>query len=424
MNAKPINTDNKISWFRNALSYIKFHENKIFVILLTSIDQVNAKQVLHDIAYLRTFNIKIVLVCGARQKIDDCLSAKGASSQIVNNLRITDRETLECVKEVNALNKLEIEAILSENAHKKIISGNFVTAKPVGVIDGIDFINTGKIRQIDKKAIKKQLKSDNLVLLTPLGFASTGEVFNLSAEDLASMVAAELKADKYIILHSGSNLTDDHGNTVYDLTTEQAEHLETDPIWKRYLDSAVFVCKNHVSRVHILNTSNPDTLLQELFSSKGGGTMVTSKSYEQIRKATLSDAELIFEIINSLAKDGMLLERDLATVEQNIDHYYLLERDKTTIGIVAIVDYEGMTELASLAVVKSYQNGGRGKRLLKYVEKLVKQRPHQTLFALTTQSSHWFIDNGFINSDLDLLPKNRVYDLKRNSKMYLKKLAK
>ena len=103
--------------------------------------------------------------------------------------------------------RIDIEALFSmglinspmHGADINICGGNFVVAKPYGILNGIDYAHTGEIRKVDSEAIQKQLDNNNIVLLSNLGFSATGEVFNLTAEEVAAETAIALQADKLLI---------------------------------------------------------------------------------------------------------------------------------------------------------------------------------------------------------------------------------
>ena len=209
-----------VSWFRNSSPYIHAHRNKTFVIFFGG-EAVLAEDFdhhVHDFALLSSLGIRLVLVHGIRPQIDQRLSRLNATARFHHNLRVTDDTALQCVKEAAGTVRVEIEALLSmglanspmAGSGLKVASGNFVTAKPLGVIDGIDYCHTGEVRRIDSKAIQLQLEQKNVVLLSPIGYSPTGEVFNLSAEQVATAVAAALNAEKLILLTEQCVLDPDH----------------------------------------------------------------------------------------------------------------------------------------------------------------------------------------------------------------------
>ena len=182
-------------WFRLAAPFINTFSNKTFVIAFGGelLDEDQFTALSHDINLLTCLNVKIILVHGARPQIDQKLKEKKISTQLVRNVRVTDDLSMEAVKEANGLIKINIESTLSSSllnspmagSDIKVSSGNFITAKPLGVIDGIDMQHTGEVRKIDSAAIKKKLDNKELVVISPIGYSPTGEVFNLTMEDVA-----------------------------------------------------------------------------------------------------------------------------------------------------------------------------------------------------------------------------------------------
>ena len=81
-----------------------------------------------------------------------------------------------------------------------LVSGNFVTGMPLGVIDGVDMQHSGKVRDVKHQAINELLDRNHVILLSNIGYSKTGEVFNLPAEELATEVAVSLNADKLIFI--------------------------------------------------------------------------------------------------------------------------------------------------------------------------------------------------------------------------------
>ena len=182
--------ENNVKWFRNAAPYINAHRGKTFVLMFggDAVEHANFANIIHDIALLRSLGVKLVLIHGARPQVEKRLKAQSITPQIEQNLRITDAETLLTVKDATGSLRIHIEALLTmglvnspmHGAQIRVSTGNFVIAKPIGVRDGIDFKHTGRVRRIDAEGIKTQLDFGSIVLLSPVGYSSTGEVFNLS----------------------------------------------------------------------------------------------------------------------------------------------------------------------------------------------------------------------------------------------------
>lgn len=395
---------------------------------------------IQDIALLKSLGIKLVLVHGARRQIDECLQQHGHSSQFHNGLRVTEPQHLVAIHQAIGALRIRIEAALStglpnspmHGAHIDAVSGNFVSAAPCGVIDGIDHHHTGKVRRIDVHAIKNALNLGSVVVAGPLGYSLTGEVFNLSYEDVATQIASAINAEKLIALTESEGIRDENNDLIRELTLGDCErHLQTmneDPTSTVFqsLRACYRACYNGVARAHVISYRDEGSLLEELFSRDGAGTMVYSGSYESFRQASIEDVAGILELLDPLEKQGILVRRSRELLEREISRFSIIEKDSTIIACSALYPYEnGMAELACLAVRKEYQNQGRAALLLKHVEKAARAQNVSRLFVLTTQTAHWFIERGFEKSELSELPesKKQLYNYQRNSKIFIKSLS-
>ncbi len=435
-----------VQQFRESSPYINSFRGKTFVIVFNgeAVDDPLFAHLIHDIALLDSLGIRLVLVHGARPQIEQRLAKAGAKFEYVNDLRITDDLALQCVKEAVGSIRVEVESLLSmglanspmAGAQLQVVSGNFVTARPVGIRDGVDFLHTGEVRKINAAAINKQLIDGTIVLLSPVGYSPTGEAFNLSAEDVATAVSAALKADKLIYLTEGQPLQDSRNQTIRELTVAKAgELLERASMDKqaalpgqtlRILRSAVRVCGSGVRRVHVVSRQIDGALLQELFTRDGVGTLVSADLYEGTRQASIDDVAGILDLIAPLEVEGILVRRSREKLEMEIDHFIVVERDGMIIGCAACFPYEEAksAELACLAVHPSYRNCGRGDALLHYVEQKARHNAVEQLFVLSTRSMHWFQERGFAQGEIDDLPMQRqlLYNYQRKSKVFFKRL--
>ncbi|MGZ5053263.1 MAG: amino-acid N-acetyltransferase, partial [Methylobacter sp.] len=404
-----------VSWFRDSSPYIHAHRNKTFVISFGG-EAVLADDFdhhVHDFALLNSLGIRLVLVHGIRPQIDQRLTKLDVPARFHNNLRITDDVALQCVKEAAGLVRVEIEALLSmglanspmAGAKIKVASGNFVVAKPIGVIDGIDYCHTGEVRRIDSAAIHQQLDQDNVVLISPIGYSPSGEVFNLSAEQVATAVSIALKAEKLVLLAEQSCCNPDNGEQIQQMTTAEADvFLQQYPDISTNislpLKAAMQSCQSGIDRVHLINRSIDGALLLELFSRDGIGTLISSTAFEELRPATLNDIGGILELIKPLEQQGKLAKRSREKIEMEIADYIVIERDGLIIGCTALhPDVQGsFGAIACLAVHPDYRGSHRGNRMLEYVYRRARELKLKKLFVLSTQTMHWFIERGFLSS--------------------------
>ena len=429
-----------IKWFRDAAPYINAHRGRTFVIEFggEAVADENFNELINDITLLNSLGIKLVLVHGARPQIEEQLQQNKIESNYSNDLRITDQQSLSLVMQAAGAVRIAIEATLSrglvntpmDGSQVRVASGNFVIAKPIGVKDGVDLCHTGTVRKINHVAIKALLDSNNIVLLSPLGYSLTGEIFNLHAEEVATATATALNADKLIYMIDSEHLLNGK-DKIRELQTSDAEALLQQnkklsaPV-KHDLKSAIEACHQGVKRVHLIGRKQNGALLQELFTRDGIGTLITTGRYENLRPANITDAGGILQLINPLEQDGTLLRRSREQLELEIENFIVTERDGMIIGCAALYsdNDELCGELACLIIHSDYAKQGRGKELLSLIEKQAKQLGLKKLFVLTTKTLHWFREHGFEPVDIEALPikKRSLYNYQRNSKVLLKTL--
>jgi len=434
-------TDPFVHWFRRATPYVHTHRGRTFVIAIggEAVADPGFPDLIHDLALLHGLGIRLVLVHGARPQIEERLSRRGAKLRYVKGLRVTDDEALSCVKEAAGVVRVEIEALLSlglanspmAGVRIPVASGNFVTAKPLGVLDGVDYLHTGVVRRIDRDALRQRLDDGAIALVPPIGYSPTGEVFNLSAADVARSIAIALRADKLIFLLEEPGVTDSTGNVVSnvlsgDVETMLAESATFPEDLAQSLRAGAHACIQGVERVHLIGRRIDGALLRELFTRDGIGTLISAQPYEELRPARIDDVGGILELLRPLEESEVLVRRSRERLETEIDRFFLLERDGMVIACAAIYCYpsDGMGELACVAVHPEYRNRGRGDRLLDRMEVVARQRGIGRLFVLTTQTAHWFRERGFEPARLSDLPmeKQALYNYRRNSKVFIKRL--
>lgn len=428
-----------IEWFRDAAPYIHSHRGKTFVVFIAgqSVEQDNFTRLIKDISLLHSLDIKVVIVHGARAQIDYALEQANIPVQIINGLRVTDDETLAIVKQTVSDIRLKIEAALSiglgntqvSEFEAKVASGNFIKSKPIGVIEGTDFIHTGSVRKVDANKINELLEQNSMVLLSSLGFSASGEIFNLNAEDVATQTAIDIQADKLIILGAACKVTDARENKTSFLntseTTKLIEKTDINEESKRNLQSAITACQQGISRVHLLNSKIDGILLEELFTPNGMGLLISDAPYEKIRQATKNDVTEILSLIRPLQDKGVLVPRQATEISKDINHFHVLEQDEKIIGVVALYVYsQNIGEIACVAVKTNYQKLGYGTKLIKFIEAAAIAQGLSKLFVLSTQTAHWFMEHAYQQTEISKLPiaKQKLYNYARNSKPFIKNL--
>lgn len=438
-------TEAFVKWFRTATPFIHQFRDKTFVVAFGGevVAEGEFLQLTHDLNVLVSLGVRVVLVHGTRPQVEDQLIQHGVTPHYVSGRRVTDDAALRCVKEANGIVRMEIEAILSTelanspmaNSDIRVASGNFITAKPLGIINGVDFHHTGEVRKVDVEGIKRRLDDQEVVLLSPIGFSPTGDVFNCTLEDVATSTAIALKADKLIFLMEKNGAMDTKGRLISELTVKEAgDLLQSRPDYSEdvqfYLPAATRACAAGVKRAHLISRHIDGALLIELFTHHGIGTMIVPESPEQIRTATPDDVDNIVQLIEPLEREGILARRDRGQLRQEIGRFFVLEHggdhDLKIIGCAALYPFpnEQSAELACLAVNPFYRDGGRGERLLQFAEKRAREKGFKTLFVLSTQTTQWFVERGFAETGVEALPaqKQALFNYDRRSKIFRKPL--
>lgn len=430
------NNQDFVQWFRGAAPYIKAHRKKTFVILISDeiIQSDRLTGLIHDIALLNHLGNKLVILHGSRNNIDRQLAKHHITSEFNRNIRISDAQSLPYI--IQAINEVRshLESQLSmglpntpmSGSEISLLSGNFVTGMPLGVIDGIDMQHSGKVRDIKHETIKELLEKNHVILLSNIGYSKTGEIFNLPAEELATETAKALNADKLIFIQlnpGNSELADTLSTSECDdliRNTQTPDHL------KGLLKHAISAIQSSVKRVHIIDQQVDGGLLLELFTRDGYGTMITNLFYEGIRPTNIDDIGGILQLIEPLELTGALVERSREQIELEIRHFHVIEKDGMIIACVACIVEPGqdIAEVACLAVHASYQRTGLGKQLLQVCEQQALKQNIRQLYILTTRTSHWFIENGFVEASISSLPESKQasYNDDRKSKIMLKQI--
>ncbi|MFJ2984289.1 MULTISPECIES: amino-acid N-acetyltransferase [unclassified Pseudomonas] len=428
-----------VNWLRHASPYINAHRDCTFVVMLPGdgVEHPNFGNIVHDLVLLHSLGVRLVLVHGSRPQIESRLAARGLTPHYHRGLRITDAATLDCVIDAVGALRLAIEARLSmdiaaspmQGSRLRVACGNLVTARPIGVLEGVDYHHTGEVRRIDRKGISRLLDERSIVLLSPLGYSPTGEIFNLACEDVATRAAIELGADKLLLFGAEPGLLDEHGKLVRELRPQHiAPHLARlgSDYQGELLDAAAEACKGGVARSHIVSYAEDGALLTELFTRGGGGTLVSQEQFEVVREATIEDVGGLLELISPLEEQGILVRRSREVLEREIEQFSVVEREGMIIACAALYPIADSQagELACLAVNPEYRHGGRGDELLERIESRARQLGLNTLFVLTTRTAHWFRERGFAPSGVERLPAARasLYNYQRNSKIFEKSL--
>ena len=440
-----------VPWFRSVAPYIHKFRNQTFVVGIAG-EAIAAGKLQHlaqDLAMIQSMGVKIVLVHGFRPQVNEQLQAKGHTARYSHGIRITDEVALDCAQEAAGQLRYEIEAAFSQglpntpmaDSTVRVISGNFITARPVGIVDGVDFQHSGLVRKVDIAGITRTLDMGAMVLLSPFGFSPTGEAFNLNMEEVATSVAIALQADKLIFITEVPGIRQDPTLPASDdnpidteLPLAAAEKLlqqlpaanhPTDTAF--YLQHCVKACKAGVERSHIIPFAVDGAILLEVYVHDGIGTMVVDEKLESLREATEEDVGGILQLIEPFEKDGTLVKRSRTEIERDIGNYTIIEHDGVIFACAALYPYpEAKTaEMAALTVSPESQGQGDGEKVLKRIEQRAKAAGLDSIFVLTTRTMHWFLKRGFQQVDPDWLPeaRKRKYNWDRKSQVLVKKIS-
>jgi amino-acid N-acetyltransferase len=445
---EPAGSREFVAALRSAAPYIHAHNGRVFVIAFGGEAALRAdfERLLYDVALLHSLGVKLVLVHGVRPQIEQQLAARGLTPQFAGDLRITDAAAMECVKAAVGILRMDIEARLSTGlastpmggARLKVNGGNWVTARPVGIRDGIDHQRTGEVRRIDIASIREVLAQGRIALLSPVGYSPTGEIFNLRAGEVAQQVAAGLGADKLIfVLDSDpdrwqlADATGDAGQLPLGeaerLLAAAPEQLQLSAEDRALLQSALAAGRGGVKRVHLIGADPHGALLRELYTRDGCGLMFYSdENYESVREATIEDIGGILALIKPLEDSGVLVPRSREQLELEISFFDVMVRDGTVIACSALFPFpqNGMGEFSCVAVHPDYRRSGRAEALLRRAEESARKLGLKQLFSLTTQTPHWFIEHGYVQAGIEDLPmqKQRIYNYQRKSIVLIKDL--
>lgn len=430
-----------VTALRSAAPYIHTHNGKTFVIAFPGeiCLRADTDRLLADIALLSSLGVRIVLVHGVRPQIEAELGVRGIASRFVGDLRVTDAPTMDAVKAAVGSLRMDIEARLSASlgntpmagSRLRVVGGNWVTARPVGVRDGVDHVLTGLVRNVAVSEIRDQLSTDRIVLISPIGYSPTGETFNLRNAEVAEAVASGLGADKLIFVIESEpgtwRIALDAGDagqlplsTAETMLDTELRERTLSPEDRNCVRAALSACRAGVRRVHLIGAEGASPLLRELYTRDGCGLMISADDdYESTRQATIDDVAGIMSLIAPLERAGTLVPRSREQLELDIDTFSVIVRDGTVIACASLVPFasEGSAELACVAVHPDYRGRDLAAVLLRRARVTARGLGMTRLFALTTQTPHWFIEHGFDRGSASELPdeRRRSYDPARNS---------
>ena len=424
----------KLTDLRGILQYVPQFREKTFILAVDAgiVGDESFATLLLDVSLLRSLNIRVVLVHGAAEQIQALAGAQRVQASDLEGTGVTDARTLELA--LTAANRLTHEILEGLSANDlRAACPNVITARPVGVIQGVDHLFTGRVERVDIDFLQALLTQGVVPILPPLGFDGDGKTYRVNSDDVAITVAAQLKAVKLIFITSRQGLIyrgqPIRQMQVGDLTSLlQRDRTGFTPEMLSRAQHAVRACNAGVPRVHVIDGRLEEGLLAEVFDNHGLGTLIHANQYEQIRPAKKKDARAIQMLTREAMEAEELVRRTRATIEKNIDDYFIFEIDGNPVACVALHAFSDQHkgELASLYVSPAHENQGIGRKLIQFVEDRARATGVTELFALSTQAFTYFQSKaGFVEAAPDDLPparRERYEQSGRNSKVLVKKL--
>ena len=421
---------------RGILQYIPQFREKTFVLAIDGaiVTDENFATLLLDVAVLRSLSIRVVLVHGASAQIKLLADGQNISASNLDGAGITDAATLQLA--LNAANRLTHEILEGLSANDlRAVCPNVIIAHPLGIIQGVDHLFTGKVERVDVELLQKLLDIGVIPVLPPLGFDGDGRTYRVNSDGVALAVAEALKATKlmFITTQDGIRVRDQiiRQMPLGDLESVLAlQKADVHPDMLSKAIHAVAACKSGVPRVHVINGCVDEGLLAEVFTNEGIGTLIYANEFQQIRRAMKKDIRSILILTKGSVASEELMKRTRSTIEKQLMDYYLLEIDKNPVACVALHVYpeQKKGELACLYVNSAHENQGIGRKLIQYVENKAREMGLSELITLSTQAFTYFQSKGgFSEGTPDDLPPARreKYDQSgRNSKVLVKKLTK
>jgi len=372
---------------------------------------------------MNSLGIKLIIVYGTDQQVDDRLTVDWPSNR---EHRITSPEIMEAIISISGsitcdlMSRISSSNIDSPRTKNETPTGtgNFLLARPLGIMDGINHQQSGKIRRVNTEAVNYQLNGGSIVLMPTIGYSPSGEIFHLETTITASQVAQSLGADKLIYLTRDEGLRNTCGEIISELDLSNPLDDNLAPGNELLIKCCDMACQAGIARCHVVSYETDGALLEELFTRDGCGTQIVGHSYERIRAATIDDVPGILKLIEPLENEGTLAKRSRELLESEIEQFVVIERDGLLIGCAALYAFEQSGEVACLVVHPDYRNSDRADRLLSNIETKARKTDINQLFVLTTQTLHWFTERDFKECNIEKLPKAKreFYNYQRNSR--------
>ncbi len=430
----------QVDLIREVFAYTERFRGSTFVIRISNeiIDHPNFPQHARDLALLHNAGIRIVIVPGARKKIDEVLDRYNVKKHFVGDIRVSDPESMDLIK--MAAFDVAHRVMTALSGHKiTAVIGNWVRARSRGVLDGTDYGRTGLVDRVRVEAVARSLEQGHVPIFPCVGHNDSGDPFNLSSDELAGTVAGSLNAKKLFLLSAdpvmstpdwqvpeGVQILED--GRIFRMTPAGvSDFIKLNPgkPGLTALNTAAAACREGISRAHILDGRQAGVLLKEIFSNLGMGTMVFADAYERLRPMESSDVPGILEIMQPLIAEGILVERSREELESTQSDYWVYAMDGVVHGCAALhPGDEQIAEITSVAVDPRYAQLGIGAKLIARLSEKAADEGFRKIFVLTTRTADWFLARGFKEGTVADLPAERRedYDLKRNSRVLIRNI--
>ena len=416
----------KAESIRDVIRYLKKFHNALIVIYLDdkTISSPLFSSHIRDIALLHEAGLKVVIIPGARTRIDEVLSSADISWSYKDNLRITDDKAMPLIKMAAFDVSNTVMTNLAANNITAVI-GNWVRSRAKGVIDGFDFGAAGEIDRLDTASLNTVLNDGFIPIFPCIGWSSVGKPYNISSAVLAQQVAVALKADKLFFVMGEQNPILKDGEIIPAMNIEEVDSYVArqadDEQTKNLLSLCKSACLNGVNRSHILDGNLDGVLLTEIFSDLGSGTMIYTNNYGKIRPMEQTDIPSVLGVMRPFVAAGKLLPRTEADVASRLEDFYVYDFDGGVRACASLHRYDdGQFEIAAVAVDEAYSHIGIGPKLVENLVQTAKTNGAKSVFIMTTQASDWFEKIGFTEDKIETIPDERkkLWSPERGSKVY------
>jgi len=410
-----------LDWFRNTAPYINTHRGTTVVVGLRhgATTHHNFINVVHDLALMQSLGLRLVIV-HEHQPIPLTPVPSEAMPTLIASI-------LEARTHIERMFSMGLPNSPLHNARLRVISGNFVTARPVGVINGIDHGARGLVRHVDVGGITHALDGSSICLLSALGYSPAGELFALDALEVMRVVGRSIGADKLIIMSDFNGIKAQDGSLYRQLTVDSARAVTATADQRECIELACDACDVGIPRAHLISFQADGGLVKELYTHDGVGTMISPDEYEQVKLAEAHDLAGVIELIRPLQLEGLLVERSNDQIERDLGHYTVVTKDSRVIACAALIKNKesDIAEIASVATHPDYRDAGWGERLVDRLVEDAKKSNISRVYVRTTQTGHWFQELGFNAANETELPdierQKAQYD--RNSNILIRLLG-